>query len=476
MLSLQGQDDKKTNLTIRERRLFIMEDTNRAGFSSKIGFILAAAASAVGLGNIWRFPYLAAEYGGGMFLIVYLVLAVTFGFSIMITEVAIGRKTQLSAIGAFRKLNKKFAFCGWLALLIPVIITPYYSVIGGWVAKYMVTYITGQGSAAASDGFFGAYIGGVAQPILWLLVFVIVTCVVVLAGVQKGIEKASIILMPILIALCLVIGIYGLTQPGALDGLAYYVKPNLHKFSGKLVLAALGQLFYSMSLAMGIMITYGSYMKKEANLESSVRWIEVFDTVVAFLAGLMIVPSVYAFSGGNEEAMNSGPGLMFVTLPSVFESMPAGHIIGGLFFVLVFFAALTSAISLTETIASVIMDKLHWRRAQTVLLVGIFVFVVGIPSSLGFGVWSHIAPLGMDLLTFFDFISNSVMMPVLAFFTCIFAADVLKPKAIIEEVETLGVTFKAKKFYSAMIRFVAPVGIVAILISSVLAGLGVFSW
>ena len=453
-----------------------METTNRVGFSSKIGFVLAAAASAVGLGNIWRFPYLAAEYGGGTFLIVYLILVVTFGFAIMITEVAIGRKTGLSSIGAFRKLNRKFAFCGWLGLLIPVIITPYYSVIGGWVAKYMVTYLTGHGSDAASDGFFGSYIGGVGQPIFWLLIFVVVTCIVVVAGVQKGIEKASVILMPILIALCIVIRIYGLTQPGALDGFVYYVKPVLSKFSGKLVLAALGQLFYSMSLAMGIMITYGSYMKKENNLESSVRMIEVFDTLVAFLAGLMIVPSVFAFSGGNEEAMNSGPGLMFVTLPSVFESMPGGHIVGGLFFVLVFFAALTSAISLTETIASVIMDKLHWRRSQTVLLVGIFVFVVGIPSSLGFGVWSHVAPLGMDLLTFFDFISNSIMMPVLAFLTCIFAAYVLKPKEIIAEVEQYGVTFKAKKFYSVMIRFVAPVGIVAILISSVMAGLGVFSW
>lgn len=453
-----------------------MDNSSRAGFSSRIGFVLAAAASAVGLGNIWRFPYLAAEYGGGMFLIVYLILAVTFGFALMITEIAIGRKTALSSIGAFQKLNRRFTFCGWLGLLIPVIITPYYSVIGGWVAKYMVIYVSGQGTQAAADGFFGSHIGKVGGPILWLLLFVIVTCVIVVAGVQKGIEKASVILMPILIGLCVVIGIYGLTQPGAIDGLVYYVKPAISKFSGKLVLAALGQLFYSMSLAMGIMITYGSYMKKETNLESSVRMIEVFDTLVAFLAGLMIVPSVYAFSGGNEDAMNSGPGLMFVTLPSVFESMPGGHVIGALFFILVFFAALTSAISLTEAIASVIMDKLHWRRAQTTLAVGIFLFLAGIPSSLGFGIWSHVAPLGMDLLTFFDFVSNSVMMPVLAFFTCIFAAYILKPKAIIEEVEQFGVTFKAKKFYSVMIRFVAPVGIVAILVSSIMAGLGIFSW
>ncbi len=453
-----------------------MESKNRANFSGKIGFILAAAASAVGLGNIWRFPYLAAEYGGGTFLITYLILAVTFGFSLMITEIAIGRMTGQSAVGAFQKLNRKFTFCGVLGFLVPVIITPYYSVIGGWVTKYMLIYIGGQGSRAAEEGFFGSYISQIGQPLFWTIVFVAITCIVVAAGVEKGIEKASVILMPILIGLCLVIGIYGLTRPGALEGLVYYVKPDFHKFSGKLILAALGQLFYSMSLAMGIMITYGSYMKKEDHLEQSVRWIEVFDTLVAFLAGLMIVPSVYAFSGGNEEAMNSGPGLMFVTLPTVFESMPAGHFIGAAFFILVFFAALTSAISLTEAISSVIMDKLKTGRLQTVTGVGVYLILMAIPSSLGFGIWSGVTPLNMDLLTFFDFLSNTLMMPVLAFFTALFAAYVIKPKAIISEVEQNGVTFRAKKFYSVMIRFVAPVGIVAILISSIMASMGVFSW
>ena len=464
------------HLTDNEGEKTKMNDTNRANFSGKLGFILSAAASAVGLGNIWRFPYLAAEYGGGMFLITYLALAVTFGFGVMITEVAIGRKTGLSAINAFKKLDRRFAFCGIFAFLIPVIITPYYSVIGGWVTRYGVSYIFGEGSKLAEDGYFGSYIGGITEPISWLIVFVVVTCLIVVAGVQKGVEKASVIMMPILIVLCIVIGIYGLTTPGAMSGLLYYVKPDFTKFSGKLVLAALGQLFYSMSLAMGIMITYGSYMKKETHLESSVRWIELFDTLVAFLAGLMIIPPVYAFAGGNESAMSSGPGLMFVTLPKVFETMPGGHFVAAAFFILVFFAALTSAISLTETLASIIMDRLGWERPKTVLIIGMYLILMGIPSSLGFGIWSGFAPLGMDLLTFFDFLSNSIMMPILAFATCIFAGYVLKPKSIIEEVEVNGVTFKAKKFYSFIIRFVAPIGIVAILISSFLAGIGVFSW
>lgn len=453
-----------------------MDTRKHANFSGKLGFILAAAASAVGLGNIWRFPYLASQYGGGIFLLTYLILAVTFGFVVMITEVAIGRKTGLSAVGAFTTLDKRFKFCGVLAFLIPVIITPYYSVIGGWVMKYAVVYIAGQDAAAAQDGFFTSYIGAVAQPLIWLLIFVILTCAVVIFGVQKGVEKISVIMMPILIVLCVIIGVYGLSVPGAIDGLIYYVKPDFSKMSGKMVLAALGQLFYSMSLAMGIMITYGSYMKKDVHLESSVRWIEVFDTLVALLAGLMIIPPVFAFAGGNESAMSAGPGLMFITLPKVFLTMPIGRFVGAAFFILVFLAAITSSISLTETIVSITMDKTGWKRKKTVVIVGIYVFILGIPSSLGFGIWSSAAPLGMDLLSFFDFISNTILMPILAFATCIFAGYIVKPQSIIEEVQFNGEKFRAKKFYSFMIRYIAPIGIVAILISSILAGLGFFSW
>ena len=452
------------------------EVKKRASFSGKVGFVLAAASSAVGLGNIWRFPYLAAKYGGGTFLLIYLILAVTFGFSVMITEIAIGRKTGLSAIGAFGALNQKFAFCGVLGAIIPIIITPYYSVIGGWVTKYIAVYVTGQGHAAAQGNYFSGYITETVQPIVWFVVFIILTAVVVALGVEKGIEKASVIMMPILIVLSLLIAIYSITRPGAGAGIVYYLKPDIHKITGKTILAALGQLFYSMSLAMGIMITYGSYMKKTDNLESSVRQIEFFDTLVAFLAGLMIIPAVYVFSGGDESAMGAGPGLMFITLPKVFDTMTGGHIIGGAFFILVFFAALTSSISLMETIVSILMDKFKWKRRKTTVIVTIYCIAIGIPSSLGFGIWSGITPLGMDILDFFDFISNSVLMPVMAFLTCIFAGYILKPQAICEEVEQEGVKFRFRKFYSVMIRFVAPIGIIGILISSVAASLGIFKW
>lgn len=341
-------------------------NNQKAGFSGKIGFILAAAGSAVGLGNIWRFPYLAAQYGGGIFLLVYLVLAVTFGFALMVTEVAIGRKTGMSAIKAFGVLNKKGSFIGVLASLVPMIIFPYYCVIGGWVIKYGTVFITGEGSAAAADGYFGEFIGSPVSPLIFTGVFILLTSLVVLLGVQKGIEKISKLLMPILLVLTIGISVYSLSLDGAMEGLIYYVKPNFSAFSLKTVIAAMGQMFYSMSLAMGIMITYGSYMQKKDNLESSVRSIEIFDTAIAFLSGLMIIPAVFAFSGGDKSALNQGPGLMFVTLPKVFDTMAGGNIVGIVFFILVFFAALTSSISLMETIVSIIMDKFKIDRKSVV--------------------------------------------------------------------------------------------------------------
>ena len=446
---------------------------NRSSFTGKLGFVLAAAGSAVGLGNIWRFPYLAAKYGGGIFLLVYIILAVTFGFSLMIAEIAIGRKTGLSAIGAFGKLSKKFKFVGIIAAIIPIIIFPYYSVIGGWVTKYLAVFVSGSAKAATSDTYFTDFIAKPAEPLVWFAIFIGITAVIVMLGVEKGVEKVSKLMMPILVVLTLFIAVYGLFIPGAMEGFIYYVTPDFSRFSATTVLAAMGQLFYSMSLAMGIMITYGSYMKKDVNLESAVHQIEIFDTGVAFLAGMMIIPSVFAFSGGDEAALGKGPGLMFITLPKVFDSMPGGSIIGAAFFLLVLFAALTSAISLMETIVSIFEDKLNFGRKKTCLLVLAGTFVLGIPSSLGFGVLGNISVLGLSILDMFDFVSNSVLMPVVAILTCIFIGYVLKPQTLIDEVE-VSAPFKAKKLFTVVIKYIAPVCIVLILISSVLDVLGIF--
>ncbi len=446
-------------------------EKNRSSFTGKLGFVLAAAGSAVGLGNIWRFPYLAAQYGGGMFLLVYVVLALTFGFALMVAEIAIGRKTGLSAIGAYKALDKRFSFIGYLGAIVPMIILPYYSVIGGWVIKYLAVYVTGQGSQAVVDDYFKNFTGSLGEPLVWFAIFVGLTFLVVLFGVEKGIENVSKFMMPVLVVLAVGIAIYTMFIPGAMEGVKYYLTPNFSHFSIKTVIAAMGQLFYSMSLAMGIMITYGSYMKKDVNIESSVHQIEIFDTGVAFFAGLMIIPAVFAFSGGDQAALNTGPGLMFVTLPKVFASMPGGTVVGALFFLLVLFAALTSSISLAETVISIFCDKFGWDRKFTCIVVLIGCLLLGVPSSLGNGVWAGFKILGMDFLTFFDFISNNVIMPIVALLTAVFIGYVLKTRVIAEEVELTG-KFKGRKLFDIVIKYVAPVCLLIILVTSVMSAFG----
>ena len=449
--------------------------SKRSSFTGKIGFVLAAAGSAVGLGNIWRFPYLAAKYGGGIFLLVYIALSVTFGFSLMVAEIAIGRKTGKSAIEAFGALDKRFSFLGWFAALVPVIILPYYSVIGGWVMKYFFGFISGSAGAMAEPSYFGNYIGGVWQPLLWFAIFIGATAVIVLFGVEKGIEKVSKVMMPVLILLTAFIAVYTIcTMDGAWGGVKYYILPDFSKFSIMTVVAAMGQLFYSMSLAMGIMITFGSYMKKDISIEKSAKQIEIFDTGVAFLAGLMIIPAVFAFSHGDEAALaQKGAGLMFETLPRVFDTMFGGTVIGVLFFFMVLLAALTSSISLMETIVSIFMDKFKLgRKVSCLIVLGISV-VIGVPASLGYGAWSAAAPLGMAFLDFFDFVSNSLMMPIVALITCIFVAYILKPKTTIADEIELSGKFKWRKLYEVVIKYVAPVCILAILVSSVLDVFGI---
>lgn len=452
--------------------------SDRSSFSSKIGFVLAAAGSAVGLGNLWRFPYCAAKYGGGMFLFLYVILALTFGFTLMVAEIAIGRKTRLSAIGAFEKLKFEYSFIGVLASLVPIIITPYYAVIGGWVLKFLWSYITLPASVVAganAEGhiLFEQLISSPTEPIIWFILFLAATIFVIAIGVEDGIEKSSKILMPILVILVAIVAIYSCTLPGAIEGIKYYMMPNMKDLSVKTILSSMTQLFYSLSLAMGIMITYGSYMKKEINIETSVWQIEIFDAVIAFLAGLAIIPAVFAC--GSPEDLKAGPSLMFIILPQLFATMKAGRIIAIIFFFLVFFAALTSSISLYETCVSIIQDKFKQKRTTSIILYLIVCIIIGFLSSLGYGPLSMITFLGMQFLDLFDFISNSVLMPIVAFFTCIFVGYVIKPKAVIEEVETNGVKFKLKNLFTIVIKYVAPILIVIILVASILQAFGVIS-
>ncbi len=469
---------------------FIMEQKKRGSFTSNIGFILAAAGSAVGLGNLWRFPYLAAKNGGGIFLLVYIILAVTFGFALMTTEIGIGRKTGAGPLMAYGKMNKRFTFLGWISTAVPLIIFPYYCAIGGWVSKYGFTYVTGGASdiySAGSENFFNSFISGKIEPVVWLLIYIGLTAAIVMLGVEKGIEKASKILMPTLLVIIVGIGIFSLTleheyEPGktrtALEGLKIYLIPDFNgltvsKFFG-ILLDAMGQLFYSMSLAMGIMITYGSYSSKKDNLVSSVNQIEIFDTAVALLAGLIVIPTVFAFNGKAGLA-SSGPGLMFVSLPEIFKEMGvAGHIIGALFFALVFFAALTSSISIMEAIVSGIIDRFKMSRVKATLLVLLFGVIVGVVVCLGYNVLYNewvlpTTPEGKtaQILDILDYVSNSLMLPIVALLTCVLVW-VCGTDSITDEIEIglEGKVFRRKKLYVIMIKYVTPVLLVLILLQA----------
>ena len=452
-----------------------MNENKRGSFSGGIGFVLAAAGSAVGLGNIWRFPYLAAQYGGGIFLLVYLILVLTFGFSMLMLEIAIGRKTKVSCIHSYTKLDKRFGFLGYLSALVPIIILPYYSVIGGWVIKYMITFLSGKGSEAAANGYFKGFVGQTASPLLFFAIFLVATTVVVLGGVEKGIEKVSTVLMPVLLLISVGVCIFVCTLDGAGAGIKYYLLPDFSKFSFKTVCAAMGQLFYSLSIAMGILISYGSYVKDDVNLSKSVNRIEIFDTSIAMLSGFMIVPAVYIFSG-DEGLKSAGAGLMFDTLPKVFGAMPFGQFIGAAFFILVLLAALTSSISLMEAITSIFMDKFKMKRVPAGLTVAGISLLLGIPSSLGHGVWANIKLMGMDFLTFFDYISNSVMMPIVALATCILIGWVVGTKTIEDEVTKNGEKFPRLQIFRAMVKYIAPVFLVIILVFYTLAQFGIISF
>ena len=450
-----------------------MKKHKRSTFSGKLGFVLSAAGASVGLGNIWRFPYLAAKYGGGIFLLVYIILALTFGYTLIMAETSLGRMTRKSPVGAFESFgNSRFiSIGGWINAIIPILIVPYYSVIGGWVIKYLIEYFAGHSKTLAGDAYFTTFISNGWSTEICFIIFTLFTLGIIYAGVRNGIERVSKFMMPILIVLSLIIAVYSVTRPGAIEGVKYFLVPNFDHFSWMTVVSAMGQMFYSLSIAMGILITFGSYMKKDSHLETSVRQIEIFDTAIAFLAGLLIVPSVFVFSGGDEAALGKGPSLMFITLPKVFNDMTLGGVIGAVFFLLVLFAALTSSISLMETNVSIIRDKLGWSRKKATVIITVYVLILGAIVSLGFGPLGFIKILGLGLLDFFDFISNSVLMPIVAILTCICIGHFVGPKTVSDEVELNG-SFKMKKFYTIMLKWIAPVCLVLVLIFAVSEAMG----
>lgn len=461
----------------------------RNSFSGTIGFVLAAAGSAVGLGNIWRFPYLAAKDGGGLFLVIYLVLALTFGFTLLSTEIAIGRKTKQSPLTAYSKIHKRWKPLGVIACIVPVIIMPYYCAIGGWVLKYFLAYLTGHGTEAAKDGYFTGFITSNVEPVIMMFLFLAAVAFIIFRGVNKGIESSSQVIMPVLLLLVVIIAVFsltishtgddGVTRTG-LEGFKVYVVPNFDGLTVKgffsVLVDAMGQLFFSLSVAMGIMVAYGSYVKDEANLTKSINQIEIFDTAVAFLAGVMIIPAVFTFMG-MEGMQASGPSLMFVSLPKVFAAMgKIGNIVGCLFFAMVLFAAVTSAMSVMEAVVSSFMDEFHVSRTKAACIEGIIALVAGVVVCLGYNLlyFEVKLPNGSvaQILDIMDYISNNLLMPIVAIGTCILIGWVAKPKVVIDEVEKSGCKFGRKWLYVPMIKIIAPILLIILLLKSA----GIISW
>ncbi len=459
-------------------------ESKRSSFSGSIGFVLSAAGSAVGLGNLWRFPYLAAQNGGGLFLAIYLVLAMTFGFTLLVSEVSIGRKTRKSPIDAYREIHPGWGWIGIFAVAVPFIIMPYYCVIGGWVMKYCIVYLTGQLNAPVADGFFTGFITSQLEPIIFLGIFIFLNSFVIYRGITKGIEKLSKTLMPVLLIIVIGIALFSLTLSyndqgtvrTGLQGLMIYLIPDVSGLTlgsfMNVLLDAMGQLFFSISVAMGIMISYGSYFGDDDNLISSVSQIEIFDTAVAFLAGVMTILPLYVFMG--REGMDaSGPSLLFISMPKVFVSMGAlGKILGALFFVMVFMAALTSSISIMEAVVSSIMDRFHISREKATVIEGIVAFLIGLLVCLGYNLLYFECPLPGgakgQILDLLDFLSNNILMPLTAIGTCLLIGWAVKPETVIKEATKNGESFRNKGLFIVMVKFVAPALLTILLIQSVM--------
>lgn len=446
---------------INKERMISMENGKRAQWGSNFGFIMAAAGSAVGLGNLWKFPYLAGKNGGGAFVLVYLLIVLFIGFTIMLGEMAIGRSTQLSSYNAYQKISKKWAPVGAIGVIAGFVILSFYSVVGGWVLNYLGQTVLGK-IPADTASYFGSFISDPVVPIFWHLVFMVATALIVFKGIGGGIEKACKFMMPALFVLLIVISIRAITLPGAAAGIAFYLTPDISKITAGTVVAALGQVFFSLSLGMGCIITYGSYLSKEENLEKNSIVVPFLDTLVALLAGFAILPAVFAL--GFEPG--AGPGLMFITLPQVFAKMPLGWLFGVLFFVLVLFAALTSSISLLEVTVAYMQDQHKWSRTKSVMLLSALMFLIGVPASLSMGVWSEILIFGKNIFDFLVFVSD-ILLPLGGLLMCIFIGYVWGMDKAVNEITNGGkLSFKLRGFWTVMIKFIAPLAVIVVFLNA----------
>lgn len=438
---------------------------SRDHWGSRLGFILAAAGSAVGLGNIWRFPYITGQSGGGAFLIIYLILVFTLGLSVMLAEFAVGRAAQRNPVGAYARLRGGvWPLFGYIGVGAGFIILSFYTVVAGWTLAYAWKALSGTLSGISSEQLgqtFGAFISSPLEPLLYSGAFMIITVGVILGGVGAGIERACKVLMPVLFLILLVLVVRAVTLPGAEAGLRFFLEPDFSELDADMFNAALGQAFFSLSLGMGAMLTYGSYLSHRENLPGSALWVTSLDSSVALLAGLVVLPAVFAF--GFDPA--GGPGLAFITLPAVFAQMPAGQLFAVLFFVLLAIAALTSAVSLLEVVVAYLVDEREVRRGPTAVGLGILIFLLGIPSSLSMGMWSGFTLGDRGFLDLMDYLTSNLMLPIGGIGVTVFAGWVVAPRLLAEASSDGRHPFPLAPVWLFICRFIAPLGIAWILVS-----------
>ncbi len=450
----------------------------RSSWGSSIGFILASAGSAIGLGNIWKFPGKVGEQGGGTFILVYLLMLLFVGFALMLGEIALGRATHKNPVGAYKSLKPKYSFMGMLAILTCFVILSYYSVVGGWVMKYVATYLTGADFGGDTAVYFTSFIGSTFEPLIWHIIFMALVVSIVVKGVAGGIEKASKFLMPILFFLLITIAVRAVTLPGASEGLEFLMHIDLSTINPEMTIVALGQAFFSLSVGMGVMITYGSYVSKKDNLPKSVATIVCLDTLIAILSGVAIICAVFV----TDKSLigEQGGGFAFISLPNVFATLPGGTFFGGLFFVLLFFAALTSAISLLESCVSFVTEELHVPRKKATAIMATLAVILGCGYSLSNGAmnlqlpWFDFAE-GLRMLpmcTVMEMLTDNLLIPVSALLTCIFIGWIIKPNYIIDEIRSGGAKFGTASIWAFIIKFVCPLAIMAVLFTAFVLGQG----
>ncbi len=440
----------------------------RDQWSSNFGFLMAAAGSAVGLGNLWKFPYVVGINSGGIFILAYIILLILLGTPILMSEMSIGRNTRLNAIDACNKLKTGWGFVGGLGVLGAFTILCYYSVIGGWVLKYLFKYIVSPSIDNPSE-YFKNFSESIVEPVIWHIIFAIICITIVIKGISGGIEKISKIFLPLLAIFIIVISINVLRLPNALNGLKFFLIPNLSDINSvsdifSILLHAMGQVFFSLSLGMGTLITYGSYLGRNSNIQKNSLYIPLFDLIIALLACTAILPAVFAF----DLEPTAGSGLLFNTLPYVFDHMKYGKYLAIIFFLLVFFAAVTSAISLIEVISSYFIDNKKWSRKKACTISGIGFILIGIIASLSLGTLNNITIFGHTLFDSLIILSDKIIMPIGGFFICILVGYIWKTKNMYDEMSSGGL-FKIyfKKTLTFLIKFFAPAMIIIIFITSI---------